>query len=315
MSFATEMRKMTQDIAYSREERERAIAGIKEESQQMKAEAQRVKEEAQELVMSLKATRGEESTVLRKELAQQEDQRSREMKKMLRGFQFSRKADGAQMRSELAREMDELKAEVHKLKKDTQNALEDFSSQRERMTEEMQKELSQSRSSIKREVEQHLRNVRKFLQSQQRSRKQAGRQLRKDLAQSKFDIVSEVKQMQDDFNKVQAEIRADLKEAAAIWNNQAHVIGMTGRTKPKKKKEMAVTQVAGREEMPEKPQPRNLEEELLKAIEEQHSGITLSKAAENLGVAPIALGRHSRTLLDKGKIRKAAKLYFPEQVK
>jgi F0F1-type ATP synthase membrane subunit b/b' len=234
---------------------------------------------------------------------------------MLKGFQNSRKEDGDRMRSGLAREMDELKSEVRRLKNDTQNALGDFRSRRESMTKEMQKELAQSWSSIKREVEKHLRNVQKFLQGQRRSRKQAGRQLRKDLAQSRFDMVSEVKQMQDDFNKVQAEIRADLKEAAAIWKNQSHIVGMTGRAKLKKKKEMVVTQAAGKRKMPEQPQPRNLEAKLLAAIEEHLDGITLAEAAQDLGVAPVSLGRTTRILLDKGKIRKAAKLYFPEKVK
>jgi len=52
-------------------------------------------------------------------------------------------------------------------------------------------------------------------------------------------------------------------------------------------------------------------EKLLAAIEEHIEGITLAKAAERLGVAPIALGRVSRILLDKGKIRKLDKRYFP----
>jgi len=55
----------------------------------------------------------------------------------------------------------------------------------------------------------------------------------------------------------------------------------------------------------------NLEAKLLAMITLHPEGITLAEVAEKFDVAPIVLGRASRSLLAKGKIRKEDKLYFP----
>jgi hypothetical protein len=55
-------------------------------------------------------------------------------------------------------------------------------------------------------------------------------------------------------------------------------------------------------------------EKMLAAINE-HPGITLAGIASRLGVAPVVLGRVSKSLLDKGEIRKDGKLYFPVSAK
>jgi DNA-binding MarR family transcriptional regulator len=55
----------------------------------------------------------------------------------------------------------------------------------------------------------------------------------------------------------------------------------------------------------------DLEAKLLAIINEHPKGITLAEVAERLDVAPVVLSRASRSLLDKGRIRREEKLYFP----
>ena len=61
----------------------------------------------------------------------------------------------------------------------------------------------------------------------------------------------------------------------------------------------------------EKVRVPDLEANLLAAIRKHPMGITLAEVAESLGVVPIVLGRAARSLLEKGKIRKRNKIYFP----
>jgi len=262
MGFATEMKRLTQDIASSHEGRLNAIQEIEEE-------AKRMQEQAQELVMSFQANRKDETAQLKNDLTRGQAELSSENKKMLKDLEKTRKKEGAQMRKELAQGVADRRQEIQEM-----------------------------------------------ILSMQATRDEETVQLRKDLAQDRANMTSDVRRILSDIDDAQAEVRADLKEAAAIWQELARSKQRKPvRAKPKVIKASKETTETGTEIAPERPQTRNLEEELLKAIEKQHGGITLSKAAENIGVAPIALGRPSRTLLDKGKIRKSAKLYFPERIK
>jgi hypothetical protein len=61
-----------------------------------------------------------------------------------------------------------------------------------------------------------------------------------------------------------------------------------------------------------KEDPPDLETKMLAAIGEYPAGgMTLADLANTLGVAPVVLGKASRNLLEKGKINKKNKLYFP----
>ena len=50
---------------------------------------------------------------------------------------------------------------------------------------------------------------------------------------------------------------------------------------------------------------------MLAAVNEHPEGMTLAGIADSLGVAPVVLGRVSKSLMKKGKVRKEEKLYFP----
>jgi hypothetical protein len=127
-----------------------------------------------------------------------------------------------------------------------------------------------------------------------------GAQLRKDLASYDRGIESEVSGMRQ-------ETIADLKEARTVWQGLASTMKTKrgGAEIPPKAKAPAA-----KEETPD------LETKLLSAIGEYPTaGITMAESANILGVAPVVLGRISRKLLEKRKIRKNKMLYFPVSAK
>jgi seryl-tRNA synthetase len=141
----------------------------------------------------------------------------------------------------------------------------------------------------------------------QSARNEMSSELKKDLHQGVESRKSEVKQMLGDFDKAQTEIRKDLKEAHDAWQELISKKKALVKAPPKVKKveEERVEIPVAEEEVPD------WEKKLLTAIRENPNGITLVEVAESLGVAPVVLGRASRSLLEKGEIRKEEKLYFP----
>ncbi len=108
--------------------------------------------------------------------------------------------------------------------------------------------------------------------------------------------------MRREFAKAQAEVRDDLKEAAAAWQGLAKAMPVKGaEVKVPPKAEVPVA----KEEMPD------LEARLLAMITLHPEGIGLTEVAEKFGVVPVVLGRASKGLVEKGKIRKEEKIYFP----
>jgi hypothetical protein len=108
--------------------------------------------------------------------------------------------------------------------------------------------------------------------------------------------------MQDGFRKAQTEVQADLKGASDAWEEMTSTI----RTKSVTSKAMLKTEA----KTPAKIAP-DLKEKLLSIVNQHIGGITLSEAAETLGLATIALGKAAKALLEQGKIRKEEKIYFP----
>jgi uncharacterized protein YicC (UPF0701 family) len=251
------METLVQDIASSREDRAKALREIG-------AEAKQVREEAQDLVKGFHTSRKQTGVQLRKDLAKETAHTKSEVKRVLgdaqalvKGFQVSRRKEGARMRKQLAEEGARRRAEVGELQEGARQTIADLQSRRKEMGSELNKELAQDRRN--REVE--------------------------------------VKEMRRDFDKMRAEVRADLNEAAAAWKGLA-------KTTPAKRTRVRVPQEIA-EELPD------LEAKLLAAINEHLNGITLTDVADSLGVVTIVLGRAARSLLDKGKVRKEDKLYFP----
>jgi hypothetical protein len=158
MGIASEVKKLTDEIASSREERLKEIGEIKKE-------AAALREEAQTLIKTFEDSRGEQSTSLRRDLSRERAETEDKIKKMLIDFRSSRKGD--EMLSELAQGTAARRAEVKDKLQQARKIIEDFRSEREKAGAQLQKELAQASASREFEVNQlrqDLREVRAKLQ-------------------------------------------------------------------------------------------------------------------------------------------------------
>lgn len=312
MGIASAMKELTQDIASSHRDRVNRVGEIKEEAKEVRAEAE-------DLMKGFQASRKRAGVQLRRDLSQESARRKSEVKRMLadaqglvEGFQASRREEGTQMRKELAQGVAERRSEVNKTMAEAQRTIKGLRSQRKSTGAKLRKELVQSRASNESEVAELREDAENLIKEFQGSRIGTADKLREDLAEGRAERESEVNKMRNDFRRAQAGVRAELKEAAAAWQalakpTQAKRVGVKVRPKVKlsvAEKERSEVPVA-EEEMPD------LEGKLLAAISVRPGGITLAEVAGRLGVFPIVLGRASRSLLEKGKIRKKDRLYFP----
>ncbi len=302
MGIATEMKELTRNIASSHEDRMKRIGEIREEASQVRGEAQ-------SLIIGFEASRQETSQQLRRNLARDKAHRKsetkgilREAQNILKGFEASRKETSARLRVDLSQGTTVIRSEVREILGEAQKLIKGFGASRQTVSSKLRKDLSRSRAKSKSEVTKLLGNTQSLVKGLQTSRREAGSKLREDLAQSRANIESDVKQMLGDFGKAQENARADLKEARAAWQGLAS-------TRQTKKGGVEIPPKAESPAAEEK--ARDLEGEMLAVVNEHHEGITLADVAESLGVAPIVLGRASKSLLDKGEIRKEEKLYFP----
>jgi hypothetical protein len=183
----------------------------------------------------------------------------------------------------------EIGEEASEVREEAQDLVSGFHTSRKHETAELRRDLARGEAKRKTDVKEMLKGF-------QSSRREEGTQMRKELAQGLVERRSELREMQGNFRKAQAGVRADLREAAAAWQELANTM-QAKRARP-------------RAPVPKQKAP-DLEAKLLAAVNEHPEGITLPEVAYSLGVVPIVLGRASRSLLDKGKIRKKEKFYFP----
>jgi dsDNA-specific endonuclease/ATPase MutS2 len=165
--------------------------------------------------------------------------------------------------------------------------------------------MARSAVKSKAEVRKLLGNTRNLLEDFRMSRREASNQLRENLAQARSNVKSDVRQMLRRFHKTRQDSGAGLKkvrEARQELASTKHVRSQTAATPLKSKTPTAKEEI------------RDLETGMLAAVKEHPEGITLAGVADSLGVAPVVLGRASKSLLDKGKIRKDEKLYFPAAI-
>jgi hypothetical protein len=282
MGIAAGMKVITQDIASSHEDRIKRIGEIRQD-------AKEVRGEAQDMIKSFEDSRQEANRQLKRDLARDKAKMRGEVKTTRNGFQNSHKKMSSALKKDLAEHAQEVRGGVAKMRQET-------GASHQNMSAKLRKNLA--RGAAARKSEAHV-----MLNGFQRSHKQMGGQLRRDLAQSRVSIESDVKQMQSDCRKARGNVRADLKEARAAWQGVGSTMQVkrSGTKTPPK-----VAAPAAKKENPD------LETKLLAAIGEYPAGgITLAELANTLGVAPVVLGRVSKSLMKKGKIRKDEKLYFP----
>jgi uncharacterized protein YicC (UPF0701 family) len=299
MGIALSMRDLAQNIASEHEDRTKAVLEIREE-------AERVTGDAQDLIKGFQTSRKQTGAQLRKDLAKDKASRKSDVKEMLgdargliKGFQASRRKEGAQLRKELAQGLAEQRSEVNAI-------LGDFRSRRKEASSKLREELAQSHASRKSEVGGLLKSAQDLVTDLGRSRQESGKKLRKDLAGSRADRESAVKEMRSGFHKSQAEVRSDIDEARAAWQELTR-----GVKKATVKATLEAVKADVAKAVPVEGGAPDLETKLLAAIREHSKGITLTEVAESLGVAPVVFGRAARKLVDEGRVRKEDKIYFP----
>ena len=207
-------------------------------------------------------------------------------------WEAERKGASAELKKELDRGVTERKSGVKGILKDFQSAHKEMSTQLKKALAQGEAERKKTSAELKKELADYVRGIRNEVAGIRRATK------------------------------------ADLKEARTTWQEltstmQAKRAGVKMPPKVEVKAEVPVAEkveapvaeeVAAapvvEEEIVEEEIP-DLEAKLLAMITLHPEGITLTEVAEKLDVAPIVLGRASRSLIKKGKIRKEDKLYFP----
>jgi len=273
MGIAAGMRTITQDIISSHKDRIMKLGEIREEANQAKGEAQ-------SLIMGFEDSRQETSRKLRRDLARDETKMRGEVQTMRRGFQTSHKEMSSALKKDLAEHTQGVSSEAARLRQEIGASHQDMSAK-------LRKSLAQGAAACKSEVKGILNDF-------QKSRQRTGIQLRKELTNYDRGIKSEVAGMRQ-------ETMSDMMKARAAWQGLASTMPAkrSGAEIPQKAETLAAEETI------------DLEVKMLTAVNEHPDGMTLAGIADSLGVAPVVLGRVSKSLLDKGKIRKEEKLYFP----
>jgi len=245
------------------------------------AELGKSKDEVKEMLGSFDASHKKMGTQLRGDLAQDKAKVKSKVKAMRNGFQTEHKEMHSALRKDLAGYSETIRGETAKMRQETRAT-------HKEMSAELEKSLTEGVATRRSEV----KSMRNDFHS---SHKQTSAQLRKELADYDQGIKSEVAGKRQ-------ETKADLKEARAAWQGMAQAMEAkrAGVKVPPK-----VEVPAAEEKIPD------LEAKLLAAVRKHPMGITLAEVAESLGVVPVVLGRASRSLLERGLIRKEEKLYFP----
>ena len=284
MGIATGMKDIVQDIISSHDVRA--------------AELGKSKNEVKEMLGSFHASHKKMGTQLRGDLALDKAKVKSKVKAIRNGFQTEHKEMRSALRKDLAGHTQAVKGEVAEMRGKIRTSHKEMSTQ-------LKKSLAQGVATRKSDGKSMLSDF-------QRSRKQAGTQLRRDLADHDQAMKSEVAGKRQ-------EIRADLREASAAWQElastmQAKKAGVKAPPKVEVPVAEEIEAPIAEEEM-EAPVAEeeipDLEAKLLAMITLHPEGITLTEVAGKLDVAPIVLGRASRSLIKRGKIRKEDKLYFP----
>jgi hypothetical protein len=278
MGIAAGMRDIVQDIVSSHEDRMKRIGEIREEANQAMGEAQ-------DMIKSFEDSRQETSRQLRSDLARDKAKMRGEVKTIRSGFQSSHKAMSSALKKDLAEHTQGVRGEVARLRQEIGASHQDMSAK-------LRKNLARGAAALKSEAHAMLNGF-------QRSHKQMGVQLRKELAAYDRGIESEVSGMRQ-------ETMADMKEARAAWQGLASTIQVKGDGA---KIPLKAKAPAAKEGNPD------LETKLLAAVKEHPEGMTLAGIADSLGVAPVVLGKVSKSLLKKGEIRKNGRFYFPVSAK
>jgi hypothetical protein len=301
MGISNSMRELTQDILSSTEERAKELTKIKEGTNILR-------QDAVDMVKDFSISRGETSRQLSQELSQSVADRKQVVmqslenaQSMIQDFHDSRRKSGEQLCKELAQGNKLLVQNEKKRKQEVGEMLDAFQNSREETGVELRKDLANGKAKIKLEVKEALTNARDMVNGYQSSRQTMGAELKNDLVKDRDERKANVEDMRNDFRKAQAEVQADLKGASNIWKEMGSPTlkkSFGGKQSPNISMKTSL----------------NLKEQLLSIVNQHAKGITLSKVAKELGVVTIVLGKAAKVLLEEGKVRKKAKIYFPANI-
>ena len=226
---------------------------------------------------------------------------------------------------ERVKSIGEVKKEVQQAKKETWEWMKQVDADQQKTRQQLLNDLAQNRKDRKEDVKAMREDFRKV-------RSETRDELMKDLAQARKDREKDVQAMREEVLKIRTATQEDLKEAAFVWSELIKTMAAkksgekiiikekSEETLPppgtRKKSVPVKIEVPTKEEVPAAESiveegALDLEDKVLSIINEHPNGITLMDIAEKFGVVPVVLGRASRSLLEKGKIRKEEKLYYP----
>jgi hypothetical protein len=220
-----------------------------------------------------------------------------EADRLISGFARSRKRSGAQLRRDLAHDKDERRDLTADILTEADNILKGFGRARQKAASHLRLELADA-TETRRALAGELRdNARGMVKGMRQMRRQTGNTLRRDLSRNQAQLRSSVARIEAEFGKTRAGLRAELDEAHSAWREMAGA--MQGRRQG--------APVAAKAPVSDSDLPSRL----LGVIKAHPQGVTLSRAAADIGVATVVLARASKHLLLKGQVRKKNKLYFP----
>jgi hypothetical protein len=310
MEIANHMKKLTQDILSSSEERADDLTRIREE-------ANTLRQEAATKVKEFSASRGEASRQLTRDLSQNKIDRKKEVtqslkvaKGMVQDFHDTRHKAGEQLRKDLVQSGKQLVQNEKKRKQEVGKMLEAFQVSHKTNSAELKKGLAEGKAQTQAEVKESLADARTMINSFQSSRQTMAADLKNELDKARDERQAAVSDLRRGFHQIQTETKADLEGAAKAWQG-------IGPARRKKSGGAGSAEDMQAEASTEKPveaaveMPPNLEEKLVSIINQHTEGITLSEIAKELGLVTIVLGKAAKVLLEQGKVRREEKIYFP----
>jgi len=270
--------------------------------------------------------RFETRDALMKDLAQARKDREKDVQAMREEFLRIRIETSNEMKKDLAQARKEREEEAKAMRDDVQAMRNEFRRDLKKTKTTLFNDLAQNRKDREEDVKAMREDFRK-------DRFETRDALMKDLAQARKDREKDVQAMREEFLKIRTSTQEDLKEAALVWSELIKTMAA------KKSGEKVIIKEKSEETLPP-PETRkesvavksqvpttkeevpmaesiveegimDLEDKVLSIINQHPNGISLVDIAEKLGVVPVVLGRSSRSLLEKGKIRKEEKLYYP----
>jgi len=295
MGIVTGMKELTEGIRSSTVDRKERLSLLKGETKELRHAAAGQLHDFSTHRLEVKRQLEKHLTANAKDRKQAVKASLKESQNLIKNFQTERKKGSVQTKKVLALGIEKLAAEEKERKSQVKNSLKQVKDSRHDTNVQMRDELAQSRYDIKSQVKESLGEAESLVNGFQESRSKLKANQQKDLRKDNENRKNAVKDMLGGFRGTRDGIKTELSQASKAWKG----VGSKHQTTPEAKpgKEVKTSD--------------SLEKKLLQVINGNTGGFTLSQAAETFGLAPILLGKSAKALMEKGKIRKEGKTYYP----